>query len=264
MSVFPVVYSRNVYIYSCRMSNMVYSEALEFPDTLMPILEIITFDSYYKKPVHNAEVTIYRVTVNTAVKFNNFDNLSFDNNESLSFDFKDSHANENYDVRRWTKQDVLKWFEIYGLNIKFSNQAVLGLQSLSGIGIVDGLLFLENTNKENLKKWGLKCKRTIKHVLDGINALKLRDFYLYNANSSESNDLTSSNEYYSIPLESPVSSNKWNVLSKLKRNLSNEMKFSKESSFSAAQDNNNSISKQKRYLQLEKIIAGIVEVILVH
>lgn len=53
-----------------QLSNLMLPEDLLFSNqATAPILEMIVFDSYYQKPVANAEITVYRVTINTAKKY---------------------------------------------------------------------------------------------------------------------------------------------------------------------------------------------------
>jgi len=69
-----------------------------------------------------------------------------------------SYAN----VCTWTKNDVVTWFRVYGASDDVVENAMLA-------GVVDGPSFSELVTLQALQKWGVRSRKTLKRLGDGLN-----------------------------------------------------------------------------------------------
>jgi len=69
-----------------------------------------------------------------------------------------SYAN----VCTWTKNDVVTWFRVYGASDDVLDNAILA-------GVVDGPSFSELVTLSSLQKWGVRSRKTLKRLADGLS-----------------------------------------------------------------------------------------------
>ena len=69
-----------------------------------------------------------------------------------------SYAN----VCTWTKNDVVTWFRVYGASDDVLDNAILA-------GVVDGPSFSELVTLASLQKWGVRSRKTLKRLADGLS-----------------------------------------------------------------------------------------------
>ena len=69
-----------------------------------------------------------------------------------------SYAN----VCTWTKNDVVTWFRVYGASDDVLDNAILA-------GVIDGPSFSELVTLSSLQKWGVRSRKTLKRLADGLS-----------------------------------------------------------------------------------------------